>query len=434
VSAAPAIVLTVEPLPQAGCYRVSGGAAPHVVVPATPACDCAAFRYHPGTPCKHLVAVEDYLADARASAVPVALVRDEEPSAAGPGLDEDPPPLEPPDDAATAAPGSHAGDGRFTIYHERALGELPDPSWLIRDILPYGGFAMLYGPPGSAKSFLALSWALAVGTDRAWFDHAVLWAPVLYCWSEGGRGLKRRVAAWRDALGETIGGADSAHFMLEAPNLLSRRELDDFIGTVQDAGIHPNLVVLDTLARSMPGGDENSPKDMGLAIAGIDRIRRDLSSAVLAVHHTVKNGEQERGHSMLRGAVDVSFRIDNEEGALTLEHVKTKDGELLPARRLRLVKQGASCIVDLADGQPQVKRLTRSALKALRALMECFTGGETTTQPWIDVAGLTKATFYRSRTLLESLHLVTQDGPRWRVSVQGAELLSRSQSSLTEVS
>ena len=50
----------------------------------------------------------------------------------------------------------------------------------------------------------------------------------------------------------------------------------------------PKLIIFDTLARCMVGGDENSPLDMGRAVAAADRVRVETGAAVLLVHHPTK--------------------------------------------------------------------------------------------------------------------------------------------------
>src|SRR5688572_22026384 len=45
---------------------------------------------------------------------------------------------------------------------------LPKPGYRIPDILVLGALVVLYGPPGSFKSFLALSWALSIATGFDW--------------------------------------------------------------------------------------------------------------------------------------------------------------------------------------------------------------------------------------------------------------------------
>ena len=63
----------------------------------------------------------------------------------------------------------------------------------------------------------------------------------------------------------------------------------------------PRLLVDDTMARSMVGGDENSAKDVGEFIAAIDSTPADLR---LVVHHSGYEGTHERGSSALQGAAD----------------------------------------------------------------------------------------------------------------------------------
>jgi RecA-family ATPase len=67
--------------------------------------------------------------------------------------------------------------------------------------------------------------------------------------------------------------------------------------------LEPVLLVVDTMARSMAGGDENSARDVGLVIAATDACRAACPSlAVLIVHHTTKDGDTYRGNSALEGA------------------------------------------------------------------------------------------------------------------------------------
>ena len=42
------------------------------------------------------------------------------------------------------------------VYGVSDLLDLPEPNWLIHDTLPEQSLDVLYGPPGSAKSFVAI--------------------------------------------------------------------------------------------------------------------------------------------------------------------------------------------------------------------------------------------------------------------------------------
>ena len=57
--------------------------------------------------------------------------------------------------------------------------------------------AILVAPPGEGKSFVALSFALCVAAGREWLGHKVKQGRVVYVAAEGGRGMHKRVRAWR---------------------------------------------------------------------------------------------------------------------------------------------------------------------------------------------------------------------------------------------
>src|SRR3712207_1817312 len=63
----------------------------------------------------------------------------------------------------------------------------------------------------------------------------------------------------------------------------------------------PDLIVVDTLARCMRGGDENNARDMGQAVEGLEFLKRTLGAAVLVIHHTTKGRDTERGSRAVRG-------------------------------------------------------------------------------------------------------------------------------------
>jgi hypothetical protein len=74
-------------------------------------------------------------------------------------------------------------------------------------------------------------------------------------------------------------------------------------------GVSRFAIVVDTVARSMTGGDENSSVDMGQFVDNCTRLERELAALVLAVHHKPSGGSKPRGHTSLLGAVDVSIDV-----------------------------------------------------------------------------------------------------------------------------
>ena len=70
------------------------------------------------------------------------------------------------------------------------------------------------------------------------------------------------------------------------------------------------LVVIDTLARALAGGNENAPEDMGALIGNAKRIQEATGAAVLFVHHSGKDTSRgSRGHSSLKGAADLEIEV-----------------------------------------------------------------------------------------------------------------------------
>ena len=49
------------------------------------------------------------------------------------------------------------------------------------------------------------------------------------------------------------------------------------------------LIVVDTLARSMGAGDENTAKDIAMFIRNCDLLRQSTGAHVMLIHHTGKD-------------------------------------------------------------------------------------------------------------------------------------------------
>lgn len=383
-------------------YVVRGGKTPHLVDLADAIrCDCKDHEFAGGD-CAHILAVHRFCGNGHAVPTPAAA---------------------PP---ATPAPAvAHAP--RFRLYTADDLLALPAPEWLLERHLPENSLSVLYGPPASGKSFLALAWAVAIATGQPWLDHATRRGLVLYVSAEGGAGLGQRVQALQAA--HALSGAIDLLFVRETLNLLEARDVTALLADLDAwtdthgtpaSGMpqHPGLVVIDTMARCMPGGDENSAQDVGRVIAGADQIRQETSAAVLIIHHTGKSGELERGSSALRGAADSMFLLKSEDGVLTLECTKQKDAAAIDERRLRLVAVEPSCVVEPVEGEAP-RKATRNTWKVLQALLEGFRGGESTVGVWQRVSGVPEPSFYRTLKQLLEMGYVTKTGAKYVVSSAG---------------
>jgi len=88
------------------------------------------------------------------------------------------------------------------------------------------------------------------------------------------------------------------------------------------------LLVVDTLARAMPGADENSVQEMGMVIAAADYLKEELGCTVALVHHEGKDSERgARGTSALRGAWDAAYQITGSGPRVKLTVADQKEAE-----------------------------------------------------------------------------------------------------------
>ena len=95
-------------------------------------------------------------------------------------------------------------EGLFPIYWERELDELPEPEYLIDEILQRATIGFTYGPSGSLKTFLVIDEALSLATGVEWGGSAdrkingfEIRRPcrVLVIAGEGASGIKKRIRA-----------------------------------------------------------------------------------------------------------------------------------------------------------------------------------------------------------------------------------------------
>ena len=191
--------------------------------------------------------------------------------------------------------------------------EFKAPEWLIDGMLEANTFSVCFGSPAAGKTFLTLDMALCIATGKDFHTHAVRQGPVFYIAGEGHNGFARRAAAWSKANDIPLQGVPffkSSRAVIITDDSSVAELIDTIDEMVQQHG-EPQLIVIDTLARSMGAADENSTKEMGAAIRAIDECRDAYDCTVLAVHHTGHgNKDRARGSSALLGAVDAEFMVD----------------------------------------------------------------------------------------------------------------------------
>jgi hypothetical protein len=152
---------------------------------------------------------------------------------------------------------------------------------------------------------------------------------VLWLALESAAGLRRRVLAYRQfhKLGDTeLLFAD----ITTDVRLLDLADVERLITTATTAamisGCPVVLMVVDTVARAIAGGDENDGRDMSTLIRGCDMIRAETGAAVLLIHHSGKDSSRgARGHSSLRAAVDTEIEVSGQQNPRQVKVTKQRD-------------------------------------------------------------------------------------------------------------
>ncbi|MEJ1156647.1 AAA family ATPase [Prosthecomicrobium sp. N25] len=221
------------------------------------------------------------------------------------------------------------GRRRFqAIFGDQARPVL-DGSWLVKEVLPARGLGILYGAPGSGKSFFALDLALYIASGRTtWRGKKLHTVRVAYVFAEGGIMAQNRVCAWREEHG--LIGDNFAMYpdSIEISHENMKKDVSLLCDAIRNEQGGAELVVIDTLSRAMSGRDENSSVDMTDFIAGCQEIERRLGCLVLVVHHSGKDSTRgSRGHSSLLGAADFEMEVALKDRVRVARLTKLKEGD-----------------------------------------------------------------------------------------------------------
>jgi hypothetical protein len=220
--------------------------------------------------------------------------------------------------------------GSRLIHHSEIQFD-PAPIDFVEDLLTEEGLSVVFAPPGVGKSYFVLDLAACVATERNWRDKETKGGAVVYFCLEGVQGFKNRILALKRA---TLLSDESPLYYVETSlNFLSEIDVMEYIKSIRESlpeGTLPRMIVIDTLARSMAGGNENAGEDMSKAIEGANRLQAELGAHVMLVHHSGKDlSKGSRGHSSLKGAADTEIELSKDEstGIISARVVKQKDLE-----------------------------------------------------------------------------------------------------------
>ena len=213
----------------------------------------------------------------------------------------------------------------YTFLTTEQLRSLPPTRWRVKGLFPDKGLASIYGPSGSGKSFLALDLMAAIVRGTSFYGSKTNPCPVVYVALEGTGGIAKRVEAYE------------THHNIKLPNTfrivtemlsLFTSEAEIFAEAINQEGLNEGVIVIDTLAQSAPGSDENSSADMGRIISNAQLLQRETNGLVVLIHHTGKDASRgARWHSSLSAALDGAIEVKRSAVGREWRRAKVKDGE-----------------------------------------------------------------------------------------------------------
>jgi hypothetical protein len=218
-------------------------------------------------------------------------------------------------------------------------------------VIEQGVIAVLLGPRGTYKSFIAIHWAMSIAIEGM---------PVVIVSAEG-RGIDRRFRAWLAKNAPKVKPHNLPVYALEQRvDFTSLEAVAAICADIDAMELPPVLIVIDTLSKNSGGMDENSNSEAKAFIGNLDvHLKRRYGATVLLVHHTghVEKGRA-RGASALEADTDAAYVIARTPGErqVTVSRERFKDSGDLPPLAYR------ADVVDLGEIDDDERPVTSLAL------------------------------------------------------------------------
>jgi hypothetical protein len=199
-----------------------------------------------------------------------------------------------------------------------SLGQLArqsPPKQIIEDLLARKQTSQISGEPGAGKTFLAMELAHAVASGQEVFGRRTVPGSVLYLPYEGVSAMAQRVRAWKIRRRRL---PDNFHVATSMPSLADQSEWVRWLAPVFLQAGRPSLVVIDTLAASMPGVNSSDEERMGAMVSTLRTLAEKYDCHVCHIHHPPKGGaltgQKSRGSGVIEGDLDSQIWVTKTDG------------------------------------------------------------------------------------------------------------------------
>ncbi|MGF7213736.1 hypothetical protein GGE65_008386 [Skermanella aerolata] len=217
----------------------------------------------------------------------------------------------------------------FELLDLDDMAALPDPDWLVEDMVPQTAMTLIFGASDNFKSFLALDLALSVATGRKWQGREVKQGAVIYLASEGAIGVgKQRVRGWLSHYG--VRGKPPFFLLRQEVLLNDPAGLKKLMATIDaKLGGELALIVCDVLSGTRKGSEVDD-EAAAAHVRALQTLVRTYGASVMSVTHTGwSDPERARGHTHTWGSYDTRLKVEGDKESLrtTLTVNRHKDAD-----------------------------------------------------------------------------------------------------------
>jgi hypothetical protein len=220
-----------------------------------------------------------------------------------------------------------------------------DPiKYVAGNIFEQASLNIVYGAPGTLKSFLLADLLVCVAAGKPWLQPApwqnqdsdskgILTIQTPGMWLDFDNGRRRTLDRF-SMLGHGHNLLESLPIVIYSmpnPWLLAsdRLSIDALIKRVKTS--QAGLVVIDNLGTVLGDAEENAAV-MASVMRNFRRLAEDSGAVVILIHHQRKSngnlkaraGDALRGHSSIEAALDLALRVEREPGRKSINIVSTK--------------------------------------------------------------------------------------------------------------
>ena len=326
------------------------------------------------------------------------------------------------------------------------IERVPAPEWFIHGMLPENGLAVLYGQPGSFKTFEFVAVAMCLATGLPFCGRRTKRCSVLLIAADPDPDTPReRAQAWtthHEPVLKERGIVDFSNAVMfeKAVNLHKEEEVRYAADAIKQQGLKPHVILFDTLFHSSIGADLIKPEHMLPIIERARWLMAEVGARTgFIAHHTPKDGKTLFGTQALLATVDVVWRSDATDvnkATLSCERIKrarvfTPIELTFQSMNLQMAPNsfGDEWIEQLVltgDVQPAAKAKSREDqdLKEMVFMLEHYLGNKATFTAWLeqmwkfagvkkddkDKKGWSKRSFTRKLDILKNTGRVTGGG------------------------